>query len=232
MNKQIEPESQGLLLGLSNGHLTQRSEIIGALASIVELNVAMLRINAGSAFEHHHACAWYQWPILYKGIVYWWQNRPDGTHVCVYLFGNPFVYWTALLGVLGTFYMYDRSAQLFFTVHRHSPATRQFLRSSAVLMLAYLANLLPYAFVTRTTFIYHYHPSLYFAVLLCGGLVDLGFSKLSLLNRSRSESLVVALFLLTYAAVYWYYLPFSYAWPLTDEEHHAKRWFYALFQYW
>merc|ERR1712137_974969 len=82
----------------------------------------------------------------------------DHYYMQIYLFGNPLVYWYVLVSIPVSLIFVWKSS----------------LRKQILLCLfGYLANFLPYAFISRTTYLYHYHPSLLFGIFLIGILLDL-----------------------------------------------------------
>ena len=212
----------------STVQLPMGEQVPSMLSNIIHLNRKMLEINSASIFEHYHSSSWYEWPILYKGIVYFWEvlsDRPD-YHICVYLFGNPIVYWTGLLAILFAFIYCDRKLHFFFSDYPIAKIDVDKFIPIFYCTFAYLSNMLPYVLIKRTCYLYHYHPSLYFAIILIG----LFFDKIT--NR-RVKYYLASLLMLVVLIVYFYYLPFSYALPLTEAEHDARRWFKStLFPYW
>ena|SRR3990167_2669881 len=174
---------------------------------------------------------WYQWPIMWKGVMYEWKELPDGRHETVYLFGNPIVFWIGLAAIFISILCVDQLG-FKFLFDKKKPLTvdqSEFLRKVSYCLLGYFANLLPYVLVTRPCYMYHYHPSLYFAIFITGILIDEwlrqpGFLKYKLL-------FLLALMLLVIYA-YFHFLPFSYSIPLTNDEHQQRRWFYSFFVHW
>ena len=65
-------------------------------------------------------------------------------------FGNPLVWWAGIPAFLHMLYL----------------ATKKKDRIAVFLLVGYLAQYLPWFFVTRITFIYHYFPSVAFVVLM------------------------------------------------------------------
>jgi len=74
-----------------------------------------------------------------------------------------------------------------------------------ILALAYLANLLPFIFIKRVSFLYHYLPSAVFAALL------LAFWLAKLWTK---EKFLVGLLLAIIALAFIALLPLAYGWPM------------------
>jgi dolichyl-phosphate-mannose--protein O-mannosyl transferase len=194
--------------------------------------------------------------------------------MCVYLFGNPIVYWLVLLTVIGGVLVIDKKMWMSFVEHvSTTEATKSKLFAVGLCLFGWIANYVPYPlFVKRTCFVYHYHPSLYFGILvsisfriglllkqisnlickkqtnkyktkqqknslmnifltfhfianlqLLGCLLDYATQYLGPRLRSPVRVSITIVLLLVALAAYVYYMPFSYAIPITDQEHEARR---------
>lgn len=126
----------------------------------VELNKAMYYYNSTLKATHPYSSKWYQWPLGSKPIWYW--TKTENKKIAnIYLFGNPVIWWTVLAGiifsVLGIFIKKIRRKlpPLFF-----------------LLLFGYFVNLLPYIFISRVAFLYHYLPSLIFGILILSILCE------------------------------------------------------------
>eukprot|EP00299_Pterocystis_sp_00344_P012664 c6112_g1_i1.p1 GENE.c6112_g1_i1~~c6112_g1_i1.p1 ORF type:complete len:530 (-),score=95.92 c6112_g1_i1:35-1624(-) len=221
-----------------------RSQLIGATVkmpagespqgmwkNIVDINRHMLKVNHHVSFKHHYGSQWYEWPILYRGLVYLWKNLPDGTHYCIYLFGNPLIYWLVLVNVVVALCSCDKRYWMAYVEKIDlAPHSKNALFACALCLFGYFANYLPYPLlVKRTCFVYHYHPSLYFGILLVGCSFDYWFPPLRWSAVSRT--LITSILLAPIIVCYIYYMPFAFGLPLTETEHDSRRmmhWFPAL----
>jgi dolichyl-phosphate-mannose--protein O-mannosyl transferase len=201
----------------------------GMWTNIYQINKKMLEVNMATFYEHYYCSPWYEWPIMYRGIMYDWINLPDGRHACVYLFGNPFVYWTVLLSLIVSLIYCDRLTHLSFTPYGLNNAQRTYFFNIGVCVFGWFSNMLPYlSFVKRPTYMYHYHPSLYMGILVTGLLFDVFTARL----KPKTKLILAGIIVLIIFFVYLFYLPFGYAWPLTEEEHERRRWFKKYFPTW
>lgn len=112
----------------------------------------MLRYHTNVDATHPYSSWWYQWPTMYRPIWYYSGGISDTIKEGISAFGNPLVWWT---GIVAFFYCAHKSI-------KDRDKTARFL------CIAYLAQYLPWFFVTRITFIYHYFPSVPFVVLMIG----------------------------------------------------------------
>lgn len=126
----------------------------GGLRTIWENQVLMLRYHLiyvlGS--EHPFASPWWSWPLIMRPLWQYQTIISSTVRQGMSSLGNPAVWW---FGIFATgFAVYSLAKK-----RRHESDT-------AFLLIAYAANFLPWIFVTRLTFIYHYFPSVPFVVLL------------------------------------------------------------------
>ncbi len=116
---------------------------------IIQNQIDMLTYHGKTVVssEHAYSSPWYQWPIIYRPIWYF-SGTNGGFSEDISAMGNPLVWW---LGIVSFIYCLIKAKND---------------RTARFLAIAYLAQLLPWVFVTRTTFIYHYFPCVPFAVLM------------------------------------------------------------------
>lgn len=103
---------------------------------------------------HDFASAWYEWPILKKPVWYYsriiTKTAEGGLREGISAFGNPAVWWVGIPASLYMVWLWIRKRD----------------NTAAFLLVGYMAQYLPWFFVTRITFIYHYFPSVVFVVLM------------------------------------------------------------------
>lgn len=122
----------------------------GLLGRMLRNQTTMFNYHSKLDSTHDYSSPWYQWPLIMRPIFYF-SGRPSETlREGISAFGNPLVWW---LGILAFAYMLWLWA-------------KQRDRTAAFLSIGYLAQYLPWVFVTRITFIYHYFPSVVFVVLM------------------------------------------------------------------
>ncbi len=163
----------------------------------LELNQTMFRANAGITSEHAFGSRWWGWPFNVRPVYYWNQEiitDHSGWQAKIYLTGNPLLWWLVFFGVLAAF------AQGFFR-SRDNTLKPAFLW----LVAAYLVNLLPFIFIGRISFLYHYLPSLLFGLLILSLWLDQLWPKY--------RKLLLAIFLLLFLN-FLLLTPLVYGWPL------------------
>lgn len=117
------------------------------------------------------ASQWWQWPILNVGLrMCGW----DDNIVKYFLLGNPFVYWTstaslALLGLVVGWYTI-RWQRGFKDLTQAEVDQIHF--SGLYPALGWFLHYLPFVVMARVTYVHHYYPALYFAILTFGFIAD------------------------------------------------------------
>lgn len=157
--------------------------------------------------EHPYASPWHGWPMMHKPVYFWQGDELDGKQGHIYLLGNPVVWWGVVIAVL--------MAGLLM-VFRHKIFKR---REHLVLFLlaGYFANFLPFAFIDRPMFLYHYLFALLFGILIACVMLSM---VLGWLAKKYGRAAGHRVYWVIAAAVligFIYFLPVSYGWPLTTD---------------
>lgn len=135
----------------------------GLLLRMLHNQTVMFQYHSTLKATHPYSSPWYQWPIIARPIWYF-SGQPGGTlREGISAFGNPLVWWAGIPAFACTLLRWLRNRD----------------RKAAFLTVGYLAQYLPWMFVTRVTFIYHYFPSVAFVALMI-------VYNLSCLRRERA----------------------------------------------
>ena len=109
----------------------------------------MLNYHSSIVAEHPYSSKWYQWILNIRPILYYLTYLPDGMRSSFGAFVNPFLCWGGFISLFPVAYM---------AVARND-------RRALFIVWGYLAQLIPWIFITRLTFEYHYFPCTIFLVL-------------------------------------------------------------------
>ena len=152
------------------------------IAGILKNQTDMFTYHSKTVVSSTHAYSspWFSWPLMLRPIWYYAQSFADGTKAGISAFGNPAVWW---LGIPAAIYC------LYLAIWKKD-------RSAAFLLIAYAAQFAPWIAVERTTFIYHYFPSVPFVVLM------LGLSAKRLCVKKRTLLIYTAVVLILFFAFY------------------------------
>lgn len=180
------------------------------LAQFIELNTVMYRANKGITAEHSYGSRWYSWPVMHRTIYYWNQEAREGKEEKIYLLGNPAIWWVGF------------AVMLIITFHTlaylYVGKRDGFLTPLALIIIGYWANLLPYAAISRVSFLYHYFPSFLFMVIGLGYYLWYVFG-------SGKKLLVIVGYLAIVVIMYLYFSPLTYGVALTPAQFDARMWF-------
>ncbi len=119
--------------------------------------VYMFTYHAGVTATHPYSSRWYQWMLDIRPILYYLQYFDDGRRSSFGAWLNPILCWAGLLAL--------------FVLGYTAIARRD--RKAAFLLLGYAAQLLPWVFISRVTFEYHYFACSVFLVLALGYVFSL-----------------------------------------------------------
>ena len=100
---------------------------------------------------HPYESRWYQWLVDARPILYYMDNSVAGYTTRFAAFHNPVVCWGGLAAIIAV----------------AVSMVRRRCGKALFILVGYLAQLLPWVFITRITFAYHYFPS---ALFLCFAL--------------------------------------------------------------
>ncbi len=119
--------------------------------------VFMLTYHKGVSSSHPYSSRWYQWMLDIRPIFFYLKHFDDGRRSSFGAWVNPVLCWAGLLSLFVLLYM--------ALIRRD--------RKAGFLLWGYLAQLLPWVLITRTTFEYHYFPCSVFLVLSLGYVFSL-----------------------------------------------------------
>ena len=128
------------------------TSLTGLISAMWENQKYMLSYHSGVTDSHPYSSRWYQWLFDIRPILYYMDNDVAGYTTRFAAFVNPVVCWGGLLAVASC------AVQ----------AVRRRCARALFIFIGYLAQLVPWFFIGRITFAYHYFPSVLFLVLaLC-----------------------------------------------------------------
>lgn len=124
----------------------------GFIESFINNQLNMFRYHSNYEDLHEFGSKWYEWPLIVRPIPYFRRMQGKNILEAVILLGNPVLWWTGFAAFFACLYkVLDK---------------RDF--QTGFLVTAYLAPVLPWIFISRSSFLYHYFPSLIPLVLMLG----------------------------------------------------------------
>lgn len=169
-----------------------------AISYIWDCQTTMFRYHSKDVVNatHPYSSKWDSWLVDGRPLwAYTNSNLSEGMGSTITIMGNPFIWWAgfiSLLSLLCWFSWRDRRA--------------------IFLLIAYLAQLLPWVFVERTTFIYHYFSCVPFMIIsLCYifAFIEENYTMTSKYIKYY-YLLAILLFILFYPALSGFVVPKAY----------------------
>ncbi len=155
--------------------------------------------------DHPFASEWYKWPIMLRPIWYYSGQVSETVKEGISAFGNPAVWWIGIPAILYNIYLAFVKGD----------------RKAIFLIIGYLACLLPWVPVERTTYIYHYFPCVPFVCLMIGH----SFERLYYKNL-RAEKRIFAIYSIVVIGLFIFFYPILSGTPINEEHvHRFMEWF-------
>lgn len=122
--------------------------------SIINQQKDMYNYHSKLNATHYFSSKWYTWPISYKPVWYHQEILNNDTKETISGLGNIVIWWMGIIGFLYSLIKLIRKKD----------------KQSFIIVVSMLSLWLPYAFIGRVMFLYHYFPVLPFMML---GIVNL-----------------------------------------------------------
>lgn len=190
----------------------------------IHLNVAMMTSNNALVPDPDKqddlASQWWQWPILHVGLrMCSWDDKT----VKYFLLGNPLVYWgsTAGLGVFGLLVVWYTLRWQRGYKELNQDSIDQIHYAGIYPVIGWFLHYLPFIIMGRVTYVHHYYPALYFAILSFGFLADWFLRARSKLTQGIGYGIL-------YAAViglYIFFMPISWGMVGPNQQYKYMKWF-------
>ena len=182
----------GVFLQLKDIHL----QMLGGHASATS--------PSGAASPIHPYCSpWWSWPLMGRPIGYFFEDQGEVWRD-VHAIGNPVLWWSSTMAI----------ATLAISV------PSRFSGTIAYLLVCYFANFLPWIFVSRCLFLYHYMASLLFSIMALALGLERGLSHPRKWMRWLGVNLAFAIL-----AGGIFYIPIWMGIPLSPNEFYQRMWF-------
>lgn len=201
--------------------------------SFIDRHQWILESHLISAVDGHPNCSrWYQWLFATAPVGYYLRHYEVDTPLenitIMQGYGNPIVWWSSsiVIGMISIFTIYKLGAILVTRttrkLHLH-PHEWLFL----YVTVNYWANLLPWVFVRRCIFQYHYLPAYSFAIIGLAWLVDL-----LILDKRTLVKTIGSLTLLSALLAFQFWLPIFVGLPMSAQDYEQKLWLRSWHEGW
>ena len=166
------------------------------------------------------ASQFWQWPILHVGLrMCGW----DDSTVKYFLLGNPLVYWgsTASLGVLGLIVAWYLIRWQRGYEDLKQADIDQIHYAGVYPVVGWFLHYMPFVAMARVTYVHHYYPALYFAILTFGFIVDW-------MLRTQAKQIQYGAYGCLYAitiGLYVYFMPICWGMTGSNQQYRYLKWF-------
>lgn len=177
--------------------------------------------SIGSTVDDHPYCSpWHSWLWMRRPVAYYFDRvELNGETVIfdIHAMGNPILWWLSTLAICALIGKWLSSLGDWWN---QEPINSGQWCFHTLLISQYVANFLPWAAVSRCTYIYHYMAASLFAWMTLAWWIDIGLRKRHWLWKGLSWS---AIALIIAGFIFW--LPIYIGLPLSPEAFHRRMWF-------
>lgn len=122
---------------------------VNPFGEFIKLQKQMYKYHAELKAAHPYGSPWYLWPLDIKPVWYYKGAVPKGFVATIVAIGNPIIWWS---GIAAAVFLIKEALQ-----NRN--------QDDSFIVIALLALYIPYAFIDRVMFLYHYFPVVPFLIL-------------------------------------------------------------------
>ena len=200
--------------------------------SFIDRHKWILESHLVSSPDGHPNCSrWYQWFFATAPVGYYLRHyeiaTPQETITIMQGYGNPVVWWLSTIVMAGiTFFIAYKLIAIFINIDKFKFATPQ-TWAIAYLVINFWANILPWIFVRRCTFQYHYLPAYGFAIIALAWLTDLLLSSRQTVYRT-----IALLMILSAVLAFQFWLPIYLGLPMTAPDYEKRLWLRSWHEGW
>jgi dolichyl-phosphate-mannose-protein mannosyltransferase len=157
-----------------------------------EINAQMFISNKNLTAAHSYSSKWYTWPFMIRPIYYWVDGNSR-----IYFIGNPLIWWLSTVAVI---ILLLRNFQFLISNFQKKLKIN---KKELFILGGFLINLLPFIFIGRVMFLYHYLIAYIFSIAALAYVFD------KQLNRKAILSILILLM-----ALFLVFSPLTYGLPL------------------
>ena len=120
----------------------------GDFYKIIEYQINMYNYHSSLVGTHSYSSEWWSWLFDIKPMNYY-RHIEDGMFSSITCFGNPAIFWTGIIALIYVAYV----------------AITKRVLEAVFILFAFLALYMPYIFISRLMFIYHFYYAVPFLIL-------------------------------------------------------------------
>ena len=148
-----------------------------SISNLIKHNVDMFNYHYHLKASHPFESRWYQWLLDIRPVWYYYEDISHNCASTIACFNNPLLTWFSLPCLIYTLFNI-KDTKAYITV------------------MGFLSTLLPWIFINRATFAYHYYPSTIFIII----------SIIYCFNKLNNKNIINS-FIFIYLLVFVIYIP-------------------------
>lgn len=192
------------------------------LLDVIKTQIYMFGYHAGIEATHPFSSPWWSWPLMFNpfdpGVhvpLWMYSNTLDGTVSTIVLMGNPVIWWCSIPALILI------AARVIIAKLKK---TGQDNSVELFILVPFLLQWIPFVFITRILFIYHFMPNVPFMIFsLTYWLNELHLRQTT--RKSTALFFISYLLVLTSAAVlFLLFYPAISGYPVTYDYNAGLKW--------
>lgn len=163
--------------------------------------ISMYNYHSNVTEPHPFSSPWYSWPFMIKPVWYYVDYYNGNMIRTITGIGNPLIWWSGatcvLFSYIKTFLKRDKN--------------------DIFLIILILSTIIPYAFINRPMFLYHYYPTLIFIMLTI-------VSVIKMLTEITKNNSIYIIFIILISICFILFLPVTIGLKIPKTYLHLIKW--------
>lgn len=163
--------------------------------------------NVGMKQEHGYSSVWWQWPLMFRPIWFYFKAQDWGTPAAVvrgiFCIGNPAIFWLIPVAVGNLVWRFFKEKS----------------RVCGLVLLGFFSHWLPFAFSSRLQFFHYFYIAMPFVVMAVALLV------IQVWRTGKMGRGIVLVYLILVAGMFVFWYPLLIGLPVSGEFYGKHIWF-------
>ncbi|TRO53768.1 phospholipid carrier-dependent glycosyltransferase [Candidatus Bathyarchaeota archaeon] len=184
-----------------------------SLIEVINLQGSMYGYHSTLNATHAFSSPWWNWPLMLKPLWLFVSYLPDNFKSTIVLFGNPAVWWVGFMCVIGI--------SIFTLVKIAKTAGRRLGDiglPATFISVFFFFQWVPYVFISRVTFIYHFYVNVPFLCLASAYFISKYWS-------SKWVKVAAISYFAVTVAMFWLFYTVISGTPATNSWIDSLKWF-------
>lgn len=174
----------------------------GLIDKVIKASKYIFTYHSTLVDTHYYSSRFYEWPFIRMPLLDSSSMAGMGKVSSINTMGNPAIWWAGIFCQLYVFYRWIIKKD----------------KKAGFLCISYLAQYIPWIFVSRTTFIYHYFPASLFMILM------MGYTMLHVKEHFPYGKKIIAVYLSFAVLCFFLFFPLISGLPVSKAYGLSLRW--------